>query len=140
MFFFKKLLCLRLNQAYSSCIAFVHYINFFRFGVAKHVEIMINVIQCKNGLLQRNGRAQVKTSKTPRSELFSIFEKIPLYCVHCNFSPFNFRHLGSFRVDKFLRFGSIFRHSFRGLDRIFAHALSLFATMVSVHFAFLVLY
>ena len=53
-------LLLWLDKPYPTGVSLVHDTNVICLLVTEDIEIMINVIKCKNGLLDGDGSAQIK--------------------------------------------------------------------------------
>ena len=58
---------LRLNETHSTGIPLVHDADLVGFVVAEDVEIVINVVQRKDGLLDGDGFAQVEATAIEKS-------------------------------------------------------------------------
>ena len=60
-------LLLRLNETHPTGIPLVHDADLVGFVVAEHVEIVIDVVKCKDGLLDGDGFAQVEATAIEKS-------------------------------------------------------------------------
>ena len=56
-------LLLRLDKSNSTGISLVYYTNFVRIFVTEYIKVMVNIIKSKDGLLNRDWSAQVKTDE-----------------------------------------------------------------------------